>query len=66
MTNMSVEKFKLKIKNIYILGYSFNKRPLNLNKSCIKVVNFTITNFINLDRAKDQETLINFWICFST
>jgi hypothetical protein len=62
---MSVEKSKIKIfKNN--LSYSFNKGPLNLNNNCIKVVNFKISSFINLDWAKDQETLINFWICFST
>jgi len=39
MTNMNVEEFKIKIlKNI--LGFGFNKGPLNLNNDCIKSSQF--------------------------
>ncbi len=36
MTNMNVEEFKTKIHKKLILGFGFNKRPLNLNNSYIK------------------------------
>jgi len=35
MTNMNVEELKEKIQK-KIIGFGFNKGPLNLNNSCIK------------------------------
>jgi hypothetical protein len=40
MTDMNVEEFKTKIQKIIIWGFGFNKRPLNLNNSCIKSSQF--------------------------
>jgi hypothetical protein len=38
--NMNVEEFKIKIEKIYILGFGFNKGPLNLNNGYIKSSQF--------------------------
>jgi hypothetical protein len=37
---VSVEEFKKKIEKNNILGFGFNKRPLNLKNNCIKNTHF--------------------------
>ncbi len=37
---MSVDEFKIKIEKKIILGFGFNKRPLNLNNNYIKSSQF--------------------------